>query len=429
MCGRAGRFGIDAIGEAVLMCRPNELSAAQAFVIRHLPPMQSALDRGLGGGVERAVLEVITGRLARQGSNGEGQEGANEEAETGQWLEVFASSTLYWAQQPCPSQALARFQAALDYLVKERFVAGRPSSSASASSASAAASVAATGTGAAPPATTCQAPQAAAAAAAASAAAPAPTAAMRLTGLRETQLGAAAFFSSMAPHDAAEMAAALAAAARGGIILSSDLHLLFLCVPPNRRFVPPDWGALCRRALRWPDEVKTVAEAVGIHEVMLERLAVDGQPRSPGDERLLRRFSYACLLHDMLQEVPLVKVGAACLLWSVEFAAHPAADGLSNSNQTYTHTRKPAQMEDQEVGRGSLQQLRNELQMFCGMVAVLCRHLKWDTLARLIQGLSVSSAVAVACRGPHNDNGTNLTSQITRIHVPPHTETAGARGG
>ena len=41
------------------------------------------------------------------------------------------------------------------------------------------------------------------------------------------------------------------------------------------------------------------------------------------------------------------------------------------------------------VGRGALQQLRAEAKMFCGMVAVFCRHLKWDTLARLVASLSV----------------------------------------
>lgn len=50
------------------------------------------------------------------------------------------------------------------------------------------------------------------------------------------------------------------------------------------------------------------------------------------------------------------------------------------------------------MGRGSLQQLRSESQMFCGMVAVLCRHLKWNVLARLIQGLSVSEG---SKRGGH----------------------------
>lgn len=47
------------------------------------------------------------------------------------------------------------------------------------------------------------------------------------------------------------------------------------------------------------------------------------------------------------------------------------------------------QLEDQDVNRGSLQQLRSESQMWSGMVAVLCSHLKWETLARLIRGLAV----------------------------------------
>jgi hypothetical protein len=82
-------------------------------------------------------------------------------------------------------------------------------------------------------------------------------------------------------------------------------------------------------------------------------------------------------------------------------------DPHDHHTQSHTRARTHAlpqpctttQLEDQEVGRGSLQQLRNESQMFCGMVAVLCRHLKWDTLARLIQGLSVRIRMRVDWMG------------------------------
>jgi DNA polymerase theta len=210
MCGRAGRYGIDGQGEAILMTRRKEAEAARGFALRRLPPMQSALDRGQGGGVERAVLEVVAGGLA----GGEG------------WLELFARSTLYAAQQAGgggagEARVLARFRAALAFLLQHRFVQG----------------LAVAGPLPAPPTPPHTHP-------------PSPAEhghLARLTDLRSTHLGAATFFAAMAPHDAVDILSALSGAASRGVILTSDLHVLFLCVPPNRKFFHPVWADIYRR--------------------------------------------------------------------------------------------------------------------------------------------------------------------------------------
>ncbi len=336
MCGRAGRFGIDKTGEAILMTYDKELKESRDFASRALPPMASALDRSVGGGVERAMLEVVMGKLAG---------GGDEEV----WLETFARCTLYMAQAPDDDVALARFRQALTYLVEHRFIEGRPVTAVAkekeeeeAAGAMKPAATAAGREGGVP-------------------AAPAVQARAQLTALRGTQLGEATFFSGMSPHDATVMLASLSKVAREGLILTSDLHLLYLVVPPNRKFFVPDWQDLNRRSQRWAPEVVAVAKAVGVTDLMLERLSCDGRPRMVGgEEAILRRFVYALILHDMLSEVPLL------------------------------------QLETQAVGRGTLQALRTEAKMFCGMQVVFSKHLKWTMLSHLIEGLTLRLEHGVA---------------------------------
>jgi len=394
MCGRAGRYGIDGSGEAILMTSEKELSLARAFASRPLPPMRSALQTGMGGGLERALLEVVMGKLAV----------GEEEEETGEgkgWMEVFARCTLLATQMGEGGEeageeggVMGRFREALVYLVEHRFIEGRSSlkgeereedkmkmktkqeegrerekeeeaeknwkeEKKGRGSAKDVSVVSLAGPPAAKPGP-------------GSGATPVDQGQQQqlsakrtpLLALRGTQLGAATFFSSMSPYDATLMLTALSQAARGGLILTSDLHLLYLCVPPNRTYFTPNWNDLVRRSQRWAPEVATVAAAVGVTERTLERLALGGRSwpmsREGGREKereeeegVARRFVYGLMLHEMLQEVPLVR------------------------------------LERGEVNRGTLQALRSDARMFCGMMGVFCKHLKWMALARLIQGLSV----------------------------------------
>eukprot|EP00624_Nannochloropsis_granulata_P002941 evm.model.NODE_24869_length_11136_cov_18.837284.4 len=405
MCGRAGRYGIDGSGEAILMTSEKELSLARAFASRPLPPMRSALQTGMGGGLERALLEVVMGKLAV----GEEEGGGEEEEGTGEgkgWVEVFARCTLFATQVGEDGEesgkergVMGRFREALAYLVEHRFIEGRTSlkvekreeektkkkkqqeekEEKEEKEEEEEEETGNSGKGgkkrkcsekdvmnvsfeAAPeakpgPGTTASSVEQEQQQQLSAKRAP-------LTALRGTQLGAATFFSSMSPHDATLMLTALSQAARGGLILTSDLHLLFLCVPPNRTYFTPNWNDLVRRSQRWAPEVAAVAAAVGVTERTLERLALGrgsrpmsregGKEKERGEEEgVARRFVYGLMLHEMLQEVPLMR------------------------------------LETGEVNRGTLQALRSDARMFCGMMGVFCSHLKWLTLARLIQGLSV----------------------------------------
>lgn len=393
MCGRAGRFGIDATGEAILMTYDKELKESRDFASRPLPPMASALDRGLGGGVERAMLEVVMGKLT---GRGEGEA----------WLETFARCTLYMAQVPDDDKALVRFRQALAYLVEHRFIEGRPVTATKEEEGDQATRPVAEEDGKSD----------------APGLAPAARAVRQLTALRGTQLGAATFFSGMSPYDATVMLASLSKVAREGLILTSDLHLLFLCVPPNRRFWVPDWSDLIRRSHWWAPEVASVAKAVGVTDLMLERLSIESRPRTVGEEEsTLRRFVYALVLHDMLSEVPLLK------------------------------------LETQAVGRGTLQALRTEAKMFSGMLCVFAMHLKWATLSRLVQGLTLRLEHGVAEEllplfrvGPdivhahraralfnagyktHEDLATAVVADVAKVLVasmPFEAERGGGRGG
>lgn len=135
--------------------------------------------------------------------------------------------------------------------------------------------------------------------------------------LEITQLGMATFFSAMAPRDA-QLALQDMAAARGGLVLTSDLHLLFFSVPGGRHYFSPPYEYLCRTCGSWGTGVRDVAERVGLTPERLERARRQAQDRQRGvagsEDELVVRFANAVALHDQLQEVPLVKVAQNHLL-------------------------------------------------------------------------------------------------------------------
>lgn len=70
MCGRAGRMGYDAHGEAILMINGSnrvERELAQHLMTADLDPLVSNLHLASGGGLEKLLLELITcGRLTKE---------------------------------------------------------------------------------------------------------------------------------------------------------------------------------------------------------------------------------------------------------------------------------------------------------------------------------------------------------------------------
>ena len=60
MCGRAGRFGLDDYGEAILMVsNSEEKRQAKQLICSELDPLKSVLHSTETGGLEKLLLELI----------------------------------------------------------------------------------------------------------------------------------------------------------------------------------------------------------------------------------------------------------------------------------------------------------------------------------------------------------------------------------
>lgn len=255
MCGRAGRFGLDNEGEAILIVRGQdraEWDFGRELISSLLPPMQSVLDKADGGGVERAILEVVCGKVVK--SSAEARD--------------FVRFTLL-AQQRLSDDVTRRFTDALDFLLTNKFLKKlgpfkeTPTQSAQ--------------------------------------------------GLPEqdtiscTQLGSATFFSSLSPHDSLIVLKALSKA-QSGVILSTDLHLLYLMMPPSSTVINPSWENFTQAYALLHNKLKKVGAAVGVSQKFLDE-ARGGKKDPKCEEAILhKRFYLALILQELIQEAPLSTV-------------------------------------------------------------------------------------------------------------------------
>ena len=129
MVGRAGRKGVDNLGESILLCKPSEKSKAVKLLTGSLCPIQSCLGQSgvRSGGVKagrgkqvvpsamkRALLEVVADGAAT--SYGD--------------LGAYTSSTLLLKEMSCSDEQLAHFHkettnAVLSFLLENEFIRQR----------------------------------------------------------------------------------------------------------------------------------------------------------------------------------------------------------------------------------------------------------------------------------------------------------------
>ncbi|XP_031490151.1 helicase and polymerase-containing protein TEBICHI isoform X4 [Nymphaea colorata] len=186
-----------------------------------------------------------------------------------------------------------------------------------------------------------------------------------------TSLGRAAFGSSLAPEESLVVLSDLSRA-REGLVLASDLHLVYLVTPINVE-VEPDWELYYERFMELSPLDQSVANRIGVTEPFLMRMAhgahVQTSDRYGGNEkvqrnfcgsnnvmmsdkqilRVSRRFYVALILCKLVQELP---VTAVC--------------------------------EAYKVARGMVQGLQENAGRFASMVSTFCERLGWHDMEGLI---------------------------------------------
>ncbi|CAH8326512.1 unnamed protein product [Eruca vesicaria subsp. sativa] len=194
-----------------------------------------------------------------------------------------------------------------------------------------------------------------------------------------TPLGRGAFGSSLCPEESLIVLDDLLRA-RDGLVMASDLHLVYLITPINVG-VEPNWELYYERFMELSPLEQSVGNRVGVVEPFLMRMAhgatvrtlkkpQDGKKNSRGeyntrhgstnskilsDEEMLRvckRFFVALILSKLVQEA---SVSEVC--------------------------------EAYKVARGMVQSLQENAGRFSSMVSVFCERLGWHDLEGLVAKL------------------------------------------
>ncbi|KAM4603375.1 DNA polymerase theta [Polymixia lowei] len=265
MAGRAGRKGVDTIGESVLVCKEAERQKGISLVQGKLQPISSCLASREGDGVTtsmlRAILEIIVGGVAS----------------TPQDVRLYASCTLLAASTKCerdPSKGDATrrsevgtskgaIEACVEWLMENEFINIQKEE--------------------------------------------------EEERYRPTHLGAATLSSSLSPPEALAIFADLQRAMKG-FVLENDLHTLYLITPVYAEWTTIDWYQFFCLWEQLPSSMKRVAELVGVQEGFLAR-SVSGKLVAKTEKQrrqmaIHKRFFTTLVLQDLVNEVPLGEVAS-----------------------------------------------------------------------------------------------------------------------
>uniref|UniRef100_A0A4W3GYT0 DNA polymerase theta n=1 Tax=Callorhinchus milii TaxID=7868 RepID=A0A4W3GYT0_CALMI len=253
MSGRAGRKGVDTMGESILVCKKAEKSKGVNLLQGSLKPVRSCLVKKEGEGATtsmiRAILEIIVGGVAS----------SPEE------VSAYASCTLL-AASLCESEAGSIQGDAIEdcvrYLMENEFIQILEEEQEG----------------------------------------------KKIQRYHPTQLGTATLASSLSPPEALGIFADLQRAMKG-FVLENDLHILYQVTPVYEEWATIDWYQFFCMWEKLPGSMKRVAELVGIEEGFLAR-SVKGKliARTEKQYRQMaihKRFFTSLVLLDLINEVPL----------------------------------------------------------------------------------------------------------------------------
>ncbi|XP_057401825.1 DNA polymerase theta isoform X5 [Balaenoptera acutorostrata] len=261
MVGRAGRKGVDTVGESILVCKNSEKSKGIALLQGSLKPVRSCLQRQEGEEVTssmiRAILEIIVGGVAS----------------TSQDIQTYASCTFLAAsmkegkqgiQKNKDSVQLGAIEACVMWLLENEFIQITEASDGTEGSV-----------------------------------------------YHPTHLGSATLSSSLSPVDTLDIFADLQRAMKG-FVLENDLHIVYLVTPVFEDWTTIDWYRFFCLWEKLPASMKRVAELVGVEEGFLAR-CVKGKvvARTEKQHRQMaihKRFFTSLVLLDLISEVPLKEI-------------------------------------------------------------------------------------------------------------------------
>ncbi|XP_051870212.1 DNA polymerase theta [Pristis pectinata] len=253
MSGRAGRKGVDTMGESILVCKNSERTKGMSLLQGSLKPVHSCLVKKEGEDVTtsmiRAILEIIVSGVAS----------------TPEDVRVYTSCTLLAAsalESEVTSIQGNTIDDSIEYLMENEFIQileeDREGD--------------------------------------------------KIQLYRPTQLGAATLASSLSPPDALRIFADLQKAMKG-FVLENDLHILYQITPVYEEWVTIDWYQFFCLWENLSASLKRVAELVGIEEGFLAR-SIKGKliPKTSRQHRQMaihKRFFTSLVLLDLINEVPL----------------------------------------------------------------------------------------------------------------------------
>ncbi|XP_068756266.1 DNA polymerase theta-like [Montipora capricornis] len=261
MAGRAGRKGVDALGESVLICKPAERQRATSLLNSQLKAVQSCLlGKDDNGGIKRALLEVICSGVVTRPQDVERYAGCTffasvpTQQETGDTDAVIKETVKFLVErefvrlQKCEENKENTDENKERQVKDQRYVS--------------------------------------------------------------SQLGMATLTSALSPDEALVVFAEVQKA-RKCFVLESELHIIYQVTPIYIQDQWPniDWYQYLRIWERLPANMRRVADLVGIEEAFLAR-AIRGRILTRTDQQrqslaVHRRFFAALALQDLVHEIPL----------------------------------------------------------------------------------------------------------------------------